>query len=443
MRKVTSANLGVLAVLSAIAFPILLCAQERASSPKPRYRLVDLGTLGGPNSFFFELNNNLNAHRALATNCSDTANLDPASDVNPLFANSPYIQHAFRATPEGMTDLGALPNGTSSCGQGINSHGDVAGYSSTGGIDPLTGIPEVEAVLWRDGKIIGLGNLGGNNSYAAAINDRGQVAGNAYNAIPDPYSSIITPFGATQVHAFLWHDGDMRDLGTLGGPDSIAFYMDEGGEVAGISFVNSNPNATTGIPTLHSFLWRHGKMQDLGTLGGTIVTPNAMNNRGEVAGFSNIAGDQTGHAFLWDRDALKDLGTLGGSFSTAFGLNDDEVVVGRADLPDGHIDAFLWEKGKIRDLGNLGCASNAWAINSRRQVVGATYLADCETIHAMFWQDGRMYDLNDLVQPGSGLELLVAPYINETGVIAGYAYTPTCSDPNGCIHAVLLLPRND
>ena len=298
-------------------------------------------------------------------------------------------------------------------------------------------------MLWRDGKIIGLGNLGGNNSYAAAINDRGQVAGNAYNAIPDPYSSIITPFGATQVHAFLWHDGHMRDLGTLGGPDSIAFYMDEGGEVAGISFVNSTPNATTGIPTLDSFLWSHGKMQDLGTLGGTIVIPNAMNNRGEVAGFSNIAGDQTGHAFLWDRDVLKDLGTLGGSFSTAFGLNDDEVVVGRADLPDGHIDAFLWEKGKIRDLGNLGCASNAWAINSRRQVVGATYLAGCGTIHAMLWQDGRMYDLNDLVQPGSGLELLVAPYINEIGVIAGYGYTPTCSDPDGCIHAVLLLPRND
>ena len=88
--------------------------------------------------------------------------------------------------------MGALPGGTSSCGQGINVHGDVAGYASTGGTDPITGIPEVEAVLWRDGKVIDLGNFGGNNSYAAAINDRGQVAGNAYNAIPDLYSSQIS-----------------------------------------------------------------------------------------------------------------------------------------------------------------------------------------------------------------------------------------------------------
>lgn len=442
MRKVTSAIAVVPAVMMLVSS--LLCAQHKEAGQKPHYRLVDLGTLGGPNSSFFDLNNNLNAHRALATNCSDTANLDPASEVNILFANSPYIQHAFRATPEGMTDLGALPGGTSSCGQSINTHGDVAGYASTGGIDPITGIPAVEAVLWRDGKIMELGDLGGNKSYAAAINDRRQVAGDAYNAIPDPYSAIIFPFGATQVHAFLWEAGKMQDLGTLGGPDSIAFYINNSGDVAGISFTNSTPNAATGIPTLDAFLWSHGKMQDLGTLGGTLVYPNAINDRGDVAGFSDIAGDQTGHAFLWSRGLMKDLGTLGGTYSTAFGLNDDDVVVGRADLPNGYNEAFLWENGKIRDLGNLGCGSNAWAINSRHQVVGASFLgADCGTIHATLWQDGRMYDLNDLIEPRSGLELLVAPYINEIGVIAGYGFKETCSDPNGCLHAFFLLPSND
>jgi probable HAF family extracellular repeat protein len=424
-----------------VVVPSLSCAQEEERIPKPRYRLVDLGTLGGPNSGFFEFNNYLNAHRALATSCSDTANLDPAfPNVNPWFDNSPYIQHAFRATPEGIRDLGALPGGTSSCGQSINTRGDVAGYASTGGINPITGLPEIEAVLWREGKVTGLGDLGGNNSYATAINDRGQVTGNAYNAIPDPYSSIITRFGATQVHAFLWEAGRIQDLGTLGGPDSMAFYINDSGDVAGFSFTNSTPNATTGIPTIDPFLWSHGKMLDLGTLGGTIGTPNAINSRGDVAGFSNIAGDQTGHAFLWSRGVIKDLGTLGGTYSTAFSLNDDGVVVGRADLPNGYNEAFLWEKGKIRDLGNLGCASNAWSINSRRQVVGTTYLADCGQPHAMLWQDDRMYDLNDLIQPGSGLELLVAPYINEIGVIAGFGFAPVCSEPDGCLHAFLLIP---
>jgi len=166
-----------------------------------------------------------------------------------------------------------------------------------------------------------------------------------------------------------------------------------------------------------------------------------MNSRGDVVGFSNLAGDQAGHAFLWERGALKDLGTLGGTFSAANGLNDEGMVVGQASLPgDTRWNAFLWENGKMRDLGNLGCIGNAWAINSTRPVVGSSLLADCATRHALLWQDGRMYDLNDLIQPGSGLQLLAADYINEIGVIAGLGFAPVCSEPDGCFHAFLLIP---
>jgi len=445
MRKVTSANPMIWTLLVALTAPLLLFAQEKASTQKPRYRLEDLGTFGGPTSLFFEFNNNLNSYRGLATNCADTANLDPDfPNVNPLFGGDPYIQHAFRATSEGLTDLGALAGGTSSCGQGINVRGHVAGYSSNGGIDQHSGTPEIEGVLWRDGEIIDLGNFGGGNSYAAAINDRDQVAGNAYNSIPDPYSGQIFFFGATQVHAFLWQDGHIQDLGTLGGPDSIAVYLNERGDVAGFSLTNSTPNATTGIPTIDPFLWSRGKMQDLGTLGGTIGIPNGLNNRGQVVGFSNLAGDQAGHAFFWERGALKDMGTLGGSFSSANGLNDQGVVVGQANLAgDSHWDAFLWENGKMRDLGNLGCASNAFAINSRKQVVGTSLLSDCATLHSTLWQEGKIYDLNDLIPPGSGFELLAASYINETGVIAGIGRPPRCTGADDCLHAFLLFPQGD
>jgi hypothetical protein len=90
MRKVTSANPIMLALLTAFVVPPLLCAQERASSQKPRYRLVDVGTLGGPSSFVAGFNNNLNKERPLLTNCADTARLNPDfPDVNPYLFD-PY-----------------------------------------------------------------------------------------------------------------------------------------------------------------------------------------------------------------------------------------------------------------------------------------------------------------------------------------------------------------
>jgi probable HAF family extracellular repeat protein len=442
-HSLSATGLGMGLFLASLS-PLCITAQDHDPIKQPRYRLVDVGTFGGPSSKVLEFNNNLNQHRPLLTNCADTAQLDPDyPNVNSLFAGDLYVQHAYRWSSGRLTDLGPLPGGTSSCGQGINAHGDVAGFSSNGAIDPLTGTPEIEAVLWRNGEIINLGTLGGNNSYAAAINDRGQITGNAYNSIPDPFSSLISFFGATQVHAFLSGDGGMRDLGTLGGPDSIAFYMNERSEVAGNSFTNSAPNATTGIPTLDPFLWSHGRMLDLGTLGGTIGIPDALNSRGQVAGFSNLAGDQASHPFLWDRGVLKDLGTFGGSYGEANGINDDGVVVGRANFPgDNTWDAFLWENGEMTDLGNLGCKSNAFAINSRRQVVGTSVLADCATLHSALWQDGKIYDLNDLIPSGSNFELLAASYINDEGVIAGIGFPPICNYPDGCIHAFLLFPCN-
>jgi len=434
--RIVSMLMVNLAILSAN-----LIAQESAARHQPRYRLVDLGTLGGPNSFVSPFNNNLNKYLPLLTNCADTTRLDPDyPNINPFFGDDPYIQHGFRWSPERLADLDPLRGGTSSCGQGINILGSVAGFSTNGALDPLTGAPEIEAVLWRNREIINLGTLGGNNSLAQGINERGQIIGDANNSIPDPFAGVLVPLGATEAHAFLWEDGSMQDLGTLGGPDSSAFYLNERGEVAGYSFTNSTPNSTTGIPTVDPFLWSHGRMLDLGTLGGTFGFADALNSRGQVAGGSNLAGDQTGHPFLWDRSGLKDLGTLGGSYGEADGMNDDGVVVGFADVAgDSHVDAFLWEKGKMTDLGNPGCDSSAARINNRRQAVGTGLLAGCSTRHALLYQEGKLYDLNDLIPSGSNFELVLAWYINEEGVIAGNGQV-ACDDPNGCRHAFLLFP---
>jgi probable HAF family extracellular repeat protein len=408
---------------------------------QPRYRLVDLGTLGGPVSLVTGGNGDLNQRRTLVTNCAATSVVDPEwPNINPWNGDDPYIEHAFRTRGGRLDDLGVLPGGTTSCGQGINVNGTVAGFSTTGQIDPLTGYREIHATRWQHGEILDLGTLGGNESYANFINDRGQITGAALNAIPDAFTTKLF-IGATQVHAFLWEHGTMQDLGTLGGPDSIGYYINERGDIAGQSFTNDIPNETTGNPTLNPFLWHHGTMLDLGTLGGTEGNSEALNNRGQVVGESNLAGDETVHPFLWDGLGMRDLGTLGGSFGMAFSINNAGAVAGFASLPgDEGFDAFLWENGTITDLGNLGCTSQAYSINVKGQVVGASRLADCATRHAFLWEKGTMYDLNELIPADSGLELFETHAINDVGVIAGNALPPGCDDVHVCGHAFLLFP---
>jgi probable HAF family extracellular repeat protein len=78
---------------------------------------------------------------------------------------------------------------------------------------------------------------------------------------------------------------------------------------------------------------KNGKMLDLGTLGGTFASANALNNRGQVVGDSNIAGDSISHPFLWNHRRMKDLGTFGGNNGSARWINDAGQVVGRAEIP--------------------------------------------------------------------------------------------------------------
>src|ERR1700751_3162281 len=127
MRHAISVPRLAVALILASTSPPWITAQDRDHRNQPRYRLVDVGTLGGPNSFVAPFNNNLNKDRPLLTNCADTAQLNPDfPDDNP-FLNSRHIQHGYRWSSGRLTDLGSLRRGTSSCGQGINVFGSVAG----------------------------------------------------------------------------------------------------------------------------------------------------------------------------------------------------------------------------------------------------------------------------------------------------------------------------
>ena len=175
-----------------------------------------------------------------------------------------------------------------------------------------------------------------------------QAVGFFSNTVADPFS-FFGSFYPYQIRAFLWQDGAMRDLGTLGGPDATANLVNERGQIAGQSYTNTTPNPVTGLPTADPFLWEKGRMLDLGTLGGTSGFPYALNNLGQVVGTSNLAGDIYYHPFVWSEDrGMQDLGTLGGNTGLTNWINDAGEIAGKTDLPGSspqNHDAVLWRNG--------------------------------------------------------------------------------------------------
>ena len=426
-----------------------LAAQDNHNHHKHHhYQFIDLGTFGGPQSRNDGIEPAL-TNGGTVIGMADTGTADPFyPNFNPLIApggaSDPYIFHAFQWQDGQLVDLGSLPGGYSAFPSGISENGLIAGDAINGALDPITGWPEENAVFWQDGQITNLGSLGGYESGAGQVNSHGQVTGFSGNAIPDPYSL----FGlGTQTRAFLWDKRNgMQDIGTLGGPDAVAPFINERGQIAGFSYTNYTPNPTTGVPTVDPFLWEEGTMIDLGSLGGTFGAEGdgvALNNRGQVVGSSNLVDDVYAHPFLWTKPGpMRDLGTLGGPGGVANAINEAGEVVGFADLPAAgatSTDAFLWQKGKMTDLGALSghCFSGASSINAKTQVTASSFPCDGSPAHAVLWENGGpMVDLNDLV---SGADMtLSGSYINDRGEITGIGVLV-----NGDLHAFLLIPCDE
>lgn len=309
------------------------------------------------------------------------------------------------------TDLGTLGGPNSSASFPLNDRGEVAGASETSTSDPLgedfCGFRThliCLAFLWQDGVMTPLPTLGGNNGTAFEINNRGQAAGEAENTTADP--TCVAP-QVLQFKPVILEKDDIQELPTFpGDSDGIAFAINDKGRVVGIS-----GNCAT--PSFHALLWHrrdevgsqdeddrdHWTVTDLGNLGGTMGNfPQDINNQGQVVGFSDLPGDTTQHAFLWTQDnGIQDLGTLPG------------------------------------DLNSFG-----YGINSEGQVVG-TSLAASSAPRAFLRQSGVMTDLNTLIPSGSPLILLDAFAINSRGEIVGDALQTSTGD----VHAYLAIPSCD
>jgi probable HAF family extracellular repeat protein len=443
----------VMTLFVALAIPVALAAQKHHAK-NHNYRLLDLGTFGGPTGYLCNDPTGgggacpvLNS-RGTVVSAADTSIPDPNyPNGNGFFPTDPFVFHAFQWQDGTLLDLGALPNGYNSFAYSINENGLIAGASENGNIDPLLGVPELNAVLWKDGNINNLGTLeGAYESAALAVNSHSQVAGAALNTIPDPF------FGF-QFRAVLWRKGSIQDLGTLGtGTDAFAYFINERGQIAGASYTNTTVNPLTGIPTQDPFLWENGTMTDLGTLGGADGFPNALNTRGQVVGVSDLTGDIYAHAFLWPgKDGkMQDLGTLDGASppsSEARWINDAGDIVGGSYTATA-FHAVLWKNGAITDLGTVGGdkCSGSLGVNSETQVVGFSSVDCAVNSHAFLWEDGQLIDLNIFNYQGSGLEQLLLAYnINDSGEIDGLGVPPGV-DPKDVFtlgHVFALIPCDE
>lgn len=442
----------MLALLAVVASPRQVAAQGT------RYKLIDIPTLGGPGTIgqvdgpgISQYINNPGA----VVGGADTSIHDPTA---PGCADC-FLVHAFRWQDGITTDLGALPGVNFSHATSINARGWATGGSFTSEFDPLKGQPAEHAVLWKGDEITDLGTLGtGRESAALYVNNAGEAVGfSTYDTTPDPNS-----FLGAAIHAFIWKGGVMQDLNTLGGPDSFpagGCSNQQAGLVAGQSSTNSARNPTTGFPTEHAFLWKNGIMKNIPSLGGTFALAQCANSAGQVIGQSSLQGDPgcvfgdpfdtcEEHAFSWGGGVLTDLKPfLGGSFSTAIWLNNSgEAVGGATTANDASFHAALWQDGHIVDLGTLegDCFSIANAINSKGQIIGQSFPCDFSSSRAVLWDHGAIIDLNTTIPPNPTLQLAETDNINDRGEIVGRGLPAGCDFANdgldACGHVFLLVP---
>jgi probable HAF family extracellular repeat protein len=290
-------------------------------------------------------------------------------------------------------DLGTLggPNSWMNWGE-INDFGQIVGYSETAFPDPngedvctfgthLTCRP----FLWQFFHMSALPTLGGNNGQASAINNRGQIVGFAEDGTVDSSCPAGKTNNRTQLPV-LWENGKAKAkaLPTGSDPSGNALWINDKGQIVGFTGACA--------ATSHAVVWDHDNVSTLAD-NETGAEAFGNNNRGQIVGFVGAPESGIPNAALWQNDTLINLGLLPGDLGgIASGINDKGQVVGsNFDSKGNWNHAFIWQNNVMTDLNTLfPHSSNLFAvmankINERGQISGMAIVRngpDANNIHA-------------------------------------------------------------
>jgi probable HAF family extracellular repeat protein len=316
-----------------------------------------------------------------------------------------------------------------------------------------TTVASGRAVISIYGINIDLGTLGGANNWTnyGGINDRGEAVGMAETSALDPNGEDLCAFGTKHTcRGFLWRHGHITALSTLGGNNGQASAINNRGQIVGISETTvPDPGCPPGKQpgtTILPVMWEEGEIRALPTLlGEPDGFVQGLNNQGQAVGATGTCTSFAIHAVLWENDTAFQLSDLGHTGSDAYAINDHGQAVGYVSNGTTVV-ASLWQNGARGEVTNLGIlpgdgAAFATGINNRGQVVGST-LNSGGWSRGFIWQDNVMTDLKTLIPEDSNLYIIAASNINERGQISGMATVLTGPDANK-IHAILLTPVSE
>jgi len=325
---------------------------------------------------------------------------------------------------------------------------------------PLPGGPAAAAA--KSYTITDLGSLGYPETFPSGINASGQVTGLSYlsKTFTYPCGYPVRTCTAHLSHAFLYGNGTMTDLGTLGGHDSQGNAVNLSGQVAGAS--NTNKGGTDAA------LWTGKKATDLGALGplaaGSYSIAYGINDSGQVVGFSAAgvtAINDGSHPFLYSNGTITSLpepGNFAAAACQARAINNNGQIAGTCTDTDGNGYLVMWQNGTVTDLGtigNIGTISDleALSMNNNGQIVGWTAVSTTGFLYSNgtitdlsgFFPNaindngvmvggssidtgGTVQDLNSLIPAKSGYQISYATAINDNGQIVADASDATTSE---------------